>query len=65
MRGEKKMSQFEASTLAAMKTAGAGIPVFVAGTSNEQIPAENFASADDITSIWATIGNVESLLEAL
>ena len=58
MDGKQKMSQFGSSTLAAMKAAGAGVPVFVAGTSNKQIPAGDFAGAEDLSNTQASLANV-------
>lgn len=58
MDGKQKMSQFGFSTLAAMKAAGAGVPVFVAGTSNKQIPAGDFAGAEDLSNMKASLANV-------
>lgn len=58
MDGKQKMSQFGSSTLAAMKAAGAGVPVFVAGTSNKQIPAGDFAGAEDLSNMQTSLANV-------
>ena len=58
MDGKQKMSQFGSSTLASMKAAGAGVPVFVAGTSNKQIPASDFAGAEDLSNTQVNLSNV-------
>lgn len=58
MDGKQKMSQFGSSTLAAMKAAGASVPVFVAGTSNKQIPAGDFAGAEDLSNMQTSLANV-------
>ena len=62
MDGKQKMSQFGSSTLAAMKAAGAGIPVFVAGTSNKQIPASDIASAEDLSNTQTNLSNVAAFV---
>ena len=62
MDGKQKMSQFGSSTLAAMKAAGAGIPVFVAGTSNNQIPASDVAGAEDLLNTQASLANIAAFV---
>ena len=58
MDGKKKMSQFGSFTIAAMKTAGAGVPVFVAGQSNAQVPITDFAANSDLTELDTVVENV-------
>ena len=58
MDGKKKMSQFGNFTIAAMKTAGAGVPVFVAGQSNAQVPVTDFAANSDLTALDTVVENV-------
>lgn len=62
MDGKQKMSQFGSSTLAAMKAAGASVPVFVAGTSNKQIPAGDFAGAEDLSNTQTNLANVAAFV---
>lgn len=47
MREEKKMSQYDESTISAMKAAGAAVPVFVTNSSNKKIPVSDFAAVGD------------------
>lgn len=62
MDGKQKMSQFGSTTLAAAKTAGAGVPVFIAGQSNKQIPASEIAGAADLLTVATNLGYVSAFV---
>lgn len=62
MDGKQKMSQFGSTTLAAAKTAGAGVPVFIAGQSNKQIPAYEIAGAVDLSTVATNLGYVSAFV---
>ena len=62
MDGKHKMSQFGSTTLAAAKTAGAGVPIFIAGQANKQIPASEIAGAADLSTVATILGYVSAFI---
>lgn len=60
-----KMSQFGTSSYAAMKTAGATVPMTVAGQTNKKVPIGDFASSEDVQGINRDVADLQDQIDLL
>lgn len=60
-----KMSQFGTSSYAAMKAAGATVPMTVAGQTNKKVPIGDFASSEDVQGVNRDVADLQNQIDLL
>lgn len=60
-----KMSQFGTSSYAAMKAAGATVPMTVAGQTNKKVPIGDFASSEDVQGVNRDVADLQDQIDLL
>lgn len=60
-----KMSQFGTSSYAAMKAAGATVPMTVAGKTNKKVPIGDFASYEDVQGVNRDVADLQDQIDLL
>lgn len=60
-----KMSQFGTSSYAAMKAAGATVPMTVAGQTNKKVPIGDFASSEDVKDVNRYVDDLQNQIDLL